>query len=88
VERCRTQIAAVFAVLEADRSRRASAYWFGDRIGHADIVVATALRFLGEAQRELFPIEGFPALAAHAERLEALPAFKTIYQPFAAPGAD
>ena len=28
------------------RERAASDYWFGDRIGHADIAVACALRFI------------------------------------------
>ena len=85
VERCRAQIAAVLAALEADRTAGMDAYWFGPRIGHADIVVATALRFLAEAHPGLIPMAGFPALAAHAARLEALPAFQTIQQPFIAP---
>ena len=85
VERCRAQIAAVLAALEADRTAGMDAYWFGPRIGHADIVVATALRFLAEAHPGLIPMAGFPALAAHAARLEALPAFQAIQQPFIAP---
>ena len=39
VERCRMQIETALAVLEADRAGRKSDYWFGDRIGHADIAV-------------------------------------------------
>ena len=46
--RCRAQIAAVLAVLEADRASRVGDYWFGDRIGHADIAVAAVLRHLAE----------------------------------------
>jgi glutathione S-transferase len=83
--RCRTQISAVLAALEADRAARKTDYWFGDRIGHADIAVAAALRFIGDAHAGLVPMAQFPALAAHAARLEALPVFRTISQPFIAP---
>ena len=48
VDRCRSQIAGALAALEADRAQRAGDYWFGDHIGHADIAVAAALRFLAE----------------------------------------
>jgi glutathione S-transferase len=84
-ERCRAQISAVLAALEADRAARRSDYWFGARIGHADIAVAAALRFLGEAHPGLISLAEFPALEAHAARLEALPAFQTILQPFIPP---
>jgi glutathione S-transferase len=84
-ERCRTQITAVLADLEADRAERTSPYWFGDRIGHADIAVAAALRFLTDAHGGLADMAAYPALAAHAARLEALPVFQTISQPFVAP---
>ena len=85
VRRCQTQIAAVLAVLEADRAKRGGDYWFGDRIGHADIAVAVALRFIAEAHAELFPTADHPALAAHSARLEALTVFETISQPFIPP---
>lgn len=83
--RCRTQISGVLAALEADSSGRKSDYWFGDRIGHADIAVAAALRFIGDAHAGLVAMAQFPALAAHAARLEALPVFQTISQPFIPP---
>jgi glutathione S-transferase len=85
VERCRKQIEGVMAVLEADRSTKSETYWFGDRIGHADIAVAAALRFLGEAHPGLASLAAFPALAAYAARLEALPVFRTVSQPFIPP---
>ena len=80
--RCRTQIAAALAALEADR---AGPWWFGDRIGHADIAVAATLRFIAEAHPGLLSLADYPALAAHAARLEALPAFQQIQQPFIPP---
>lgn len=85
VKRCGSQIAAVLAVLEADRSARSGDYWFGDRIGHADVAVAVALRFITDAHPSLISMAEFPALAAHAARLEALPVFQQIQQPFVAP---
>jgi len=85
VERCRAQIAAVLAALEADRAGRAGEHWFGDRIGHADIAVAAVLRFVIEAHPGLVAPAEFPALERHSMRLEALPAFQAIRQPFIPP---
>jgi glutathione S-transferase len=85
VDRCRAQIDATLAVLETDRVRRASAYWFGGRIGHADIAVAAVLRFVAEAHPGLIAMSEYPALSSHAARLEALPVFQAISQPFIAP---
>jgi glutathione S-transferase len=83
--RCREQIGGVLHVLEADRAARSTEYWFGSRIGHADIAVAAVLRHLTEAHPDLVSMADFPALDAHAERLEALPVFKEISQPFLPP---
>lgn len=85
VNRCGAQIMAVLAVLEADRASRASDYWFGDRIGHADIAVATVLSFVIEAHPGLVSLADFPGLNAHAARLEALPVFQAIKQVFIPP---
>ena len=81
-DRCRSQISAVLVGLEADRAPRIGDYWFGDRIGHADIAVAAVLRFTNEAHPSPISMGNFPALSAHAARLEALPVFKSISQPF------
>lgn len=83
--RCRRQIEAVLGVLEADRAERSTPYWFGDRIGHADIAVTAVLRFIGEAHPGLVSLADLPALDAHATRMEALPVFLEISQPFIAP---
>ncbi|MGE0718420.1 MAG: glutathione S-transferase family protein [Alphaproteobacteria bacterium] len=83
--RCRAQISAVLAVLEPDRASRRGAWWFGEAIGHADIAVAVVLRFVAEAHPGLVDMERYPALAAHAARAEALPAFRAIRQPFIPP---
>ena len=85
VARCRSQIVGVLGVLEEDRARRPGTFWFGERIGHADIAVAAVLRFVAEAHPGLVDMQAFPALAAHAARLEALPVFQAIAQPFIPP---
>jgi glutathione S-transferase len=85
VDRCRAQISGVLAILEADRASRTSDYWFGGPIGHADIAVVTALRFASEAHPGLVSPTQYPALAAYAARLEALPVFRKIVQPFIPP---
>ena len=74
----------MLAVLERERAAVPSPYWLGDRIGHADIAVACALRFTGEAHPHLFDVR-YPALKAHAARCEALPPFQEIVQPLAPP---
>jgi glutathione S-transferase len=79
-ERCATQILSVLDVLEADREGRTGDFWFGG-LGHADIAVTCALRFLGEAHPELFARVSCPALRAQAQRCEAMPCFAAVVQP-------
>src|SRR5450759_3834689 len=85
VERCEAQISGVLAVLEQERARVATPYWFGAAIGHADIAVACVLRFTGEAHPALFPAARYPALAAHSAACEALPVFQEIVQVLSPP---
>jgi glutathione S-transferase len=85
VERCEAQIGGVLDVLENERAAVATPYWFGTRIGHADIMVACALRFTGEGHPALFNAARHPALTAHAARCEALPVFQEIVQPLSPP---
>jgi glutathione S-transferase len=88
VERCEAQIGGVLEVLEKERARLASPYWFGEKIGHADIAVACVLRFTNEAHPQLFDAARYPALAAHAASCEALAVFKEIQQPLIPPSGD
>jgi glutathione S-transferase len=88
VERCEAQIGGVLDVLEKERAGIATPYWFGERIGHADIAVGCVLRFTSEAHPQLFDAARYPALAAHAARCEALPPFQEIVQPLAPPKGD
>jgi len=84
-QRCRTQISGALAALEPDRATRKTDYWFGDRIGHADIAVAAALRFIGDAHPGVVAMADYPALSAHSRRCEALPVFQAVSQNFIPP---
>ncbi len=85
VERCRAQISGALSMLEEDRAERQTEYWFGDRILHADIAVACAIRHTREALPDVVAMQDYPNLYAHCERLEAMPVFREISQPFIPP---
>lgn len=85
VERCRRQVVETFARLERDRASSPGAWWFGDRFGNADIAVACCRRFVMEAHPGLVSDTDHPRLAADCARLEVLPVFREIAQPFVAP---
>jgi len=85
VERRRGQMLGTLAALEADRAARTADYWFGARFGHADIAVAASLRHAAESHPGLLRLEEYPALAEHSARMEAMPVFRSISQPFTAP---
>ena len=85
VERCEAQIVSVLEVLEDERAAIDPPFWFGGKIGHADIAVACVLRFTREAHPQLFDAAHYPALADHATRCEAMPVFQEIVQVLAPP---
>ncbi len=85
VARCRAQIHATAAMLEAERAAAPGPWWRGEAIGHEDIAVACMLRFVSEAHPGLLPAGDYPALTTHGARAEALDAFQAIVQPFAPP---
>lgn len=85
VARCRSQISAGLNLLETDRAARKTEFWFGDRIGHADIAVTAALRFIRDAHSSVVSISDYPALTAHFEKHEAMPVFQTVSQEFIPP---
>ena len=85
IERCTSQISGVLDVLEQERSAAKNQFLFGERIGHPDIAVACAVRFVREAHGQLFDPRRYAALAAHSDVCEALPAFLEIVQPLAPP---
>jgi glutathione S-transferase len=83
--RCRSQISGALAALERERAERIGDWWFGERIGHADIALACALRFASDAHPDHVVLSDYPALAAHSARCEALKVFQAINQPFIPP---
>ncbi|MCV0396253.1 MAG: glutathione S-transferase family protein [Rhizobiaceae bacterium] len=85
VERRGAQLLGGLAALEAERNERRTTHWFGERIGHADIAVAAAIRHTRDSHPDLVDLEAYPALARHCAALEALPVFTTISQPFLPP---
>lgn len=82
VARCRGQVGGALDLIEAARASRASPWLFGDRIGHADIILAAMGRFVGEALEGVFDMGAWPALAAHCARAEAMAEFQELSQPF------
>jgi glutathione S-transferase len=82
VERCQAQIRATLDALEAERSLGPGPWLFGTDLTHADIMVACALRFLGEAHGQAFDLSHWRALSTHAAGCEATPAFQRHAQPF------
>jgi len=85
IARCSGQINGVLDALEADLAGRTTPFWFGDGIGHADIMVACALRFTREAHPAIFDEKRWPGLADLAARCEAMEPFREIVQPFLPP---
>jgi glutathione S-transferase len=85
IARCEAQIGDTLRVLDADRARRSDPWWLGESLTHADVAVACALRFTGEAHPALYGAGSHPALAVHAARCEALPEFQRIVQPLSLP---
>jgi glutathione S-transferase len=90
VDRCRTQVSGALDGLEAARAARTTSWLFGEKIGHADIILATMLRFVREALPGVFDLAAWPAISAHAAACEALPVFQEISQPYhlVKPGED
>jgi glutathione S-transferase len=85
IDRCVAQVAGVLDTLQTDRAGRATSFWFGETIGHADIAVACALRFTTEAHPTPFDLLRWPSLAAYAARCEALAPFQAVTQRFIPP---
>jgi glutathione S-transferase len=87
IDRCRSQIADVLDALNTSKAARATSWWFGDRMGHADIAVACAIRFTREAHPGVFDPTRWPDLERHAAACEAQDSFRRILQPLQPPGS-
>jgi glutathione S-transferase len=85
VTRCTAQITGALAQLEYECTKRTTPFWNGASLGHTDIAVACCLCFAMEAHPGLFKSSDTPALAASCQKLEALPVFQKVSQPFIPP---
>jgi glutathione S-transferase len=79
MDRCTAQIQATLDLLEMEREAATAPFWFGT-LSHADIAIACAVRFVGEAHPDLGSTRARPALRAHCERCEAMPLFRSAVQ--------
>jgi glutathione S-transferase len=78
--RCALQIGETLDLLDAERRACAASFWYGDALSHADVAVACAVRFVGEAHPGLLRERERPALQAHAERCEGMALFQKAVQ--------
>ena len=82
VERCTRQVLETLAYLDGVRAASTGPFLVGSRLSHADIAFSCVYTLANEALPHLRVSTTFPALRAHAERLEATPEFSATYQPF------
>ncbi len=85
IARCESQVGGVLDALQADRAGRSTPFWFGDQLGHPDIAVACAMRFLDEAHPDLHGLGRWPRLVQHSALCESLTVFQAAVQPFVPP---
>ena len=81
-ERMEKQVADTLALLDHERAARKTAWLFGERLSHADVMIGTTLCFLREALPGRFDLDAFKALRKHSKGCEALPEFRNAYQAF------
>lgn len=81
--RCAAQINDTLALIESERG--ASPFWFGDRLGQADITLACVWRFLTEAHPGLAPAASVPRIAGTCAALESTAPFRRLSRPFTPP---
>ncbi len=77
-QRCRAQVSDTLRLLERERAAIGSTWWLGDRLGHPDIAIAVAMRFVEQAAPELVEALPLPTLREHAARCQARAPFSEI----------
>jgi glutathione S-transferase len=83
-DRCATQMDAALELLDAACAEVTDGYLVGGRLTQADITAACVFTFVSDTL--LDDPARYPALRAHAARLEALPAFAEFRVAFHKPG--
>lgn len=83
VARCHEQMHGALGLLEdACRDRGAATWLVGDRLTQADITVTCIGTFLDESLAVFGDTGRYPRLAAHVQRCEALPEFRSTHAPW------
>jgi glutathione S-transferase len=85
VTRITRQAEGALHALDKERAPSGSKYWFGETLSQADIAITSMWRHLSETHPTIAVSANYPALSAHAARMEELPVFQKISQPFIAP---
>jgi glutathione S-transferase len=83
--RIQRQAEGALRALDKERAASGSKYWFDEALSQADMAVTAMWRHLSETHPTIAVQANYPALSAHAARMEALPVFEKISQPFIAP---
>jgi glutathione S-transferase len=85
IDRCHLQMEGALAELERIASQKGEGQWLvGGRFTRADLMVACIFTVLRDALDPQLQKQ-FPKLAAHVQRCDALPEFRTTYLPWIAP---
>jgi glutathione S-transferase len=87
IDRRTGQVRATLVALNDIRAASTAPWLFGDRLTHADIALACAIRHLKESLPDLFDATALPALHGHTYRAEVLKVFRQISQPFVGPSS-
>jgi len=86
VARCQKQINGALAALERElEDPLTGGASSARRIGHAEIAIGCATRFIRDVHGATFDWALYPSVARLADALEATPAFQAIQQPFNPP---
>ena len=75
LDRVTSQLQAAYDLIEADVAKAGRGYLVGNALTQADISVAVAWGFTQFTQADRAPKSRYPAIAAFATRMEALPVF-------------
>ena len=88
MERCHTQMHAALAELNRLCQARTGDWLIGNRMTQADVTATCVYTFLADALAINRAEVAYPALAALAERCEALPEFRSVKAEWFAPGQN
>jgi glutathione S-transferase len=82
IDRCLRQVSGGLDQIDALVGANPHSWLVSDRIGAADIAVATMWRFVVQTQSGRLDPARWPMIARHSETCESRPEFRRIYQPY------